>query len=145
MYHNQFNGQSLLLIDDDIIAYKILRQELADTGLDITHSISGFAGLLQLQQARCDLILMDLNMLLLDGYDTAAKIRAGEVPNCEGIPIVAYTSDTENLVRSRVYEVGMDDLIMKGCGKKQLIETISKYLQRGIKQLVASGEECNTR
>ena len=85
-----------------------------------------------LQQDRYDVILMDLQMPVMDGYEAATAIRAGEagVDNLN-IPIIAITADVTEGTEQRVKQIGMDAYLTKPVNQEQLYKIVMQ-LTKGV-------------
>ena len=74
-----------------------------------------------------DLVLMDLQMPVMDGYEATKVIRSGELGEIiENIPIIAVTSDAMQETKNRVMDLGMNDYMTKPINKAILMEKIEK-------------------
>ena len=138
----------ILLVDDDPINQLVALGLLRRRGWEATAAANGKEALEVLAQQRFDLILMDLQMPELDGFQTASIIRqneAGPRPEasarettsamretthiCGGhIPIIALTTASQPGVREKCLAAGMDDFLNKPVNPRELYGMIEKYL-----------------
>jgi signal transduction histidine kinase/CheY-like chemotaxis protein/ligand-binding sensor domain-containing protein len=123
-----FNEQRILLVEDNkvnkIIAYKFLESwnlkvEIAENGLIAVEKVT---------QQPFDLILMDLQMPEMDGYQAASAIRHLGVEALISIPIIALTAAPKAEVYENIFLSGMNDFISKPFNPIELHEKISKFL-----------------
>jgi CheY-like chemotaxis protein len=76
-----------------------------------------------------DLVLMDLHMPGMDGFEAARSIRASGLPKAAAIPIIAVTADTGGEIITKCMEAGMNDHIGKPVDLDELLKIISKHLK----------------
>jgi len=138
----------ILLVDDDPINQMVALGLLRRRGWEATAAANGKEALQVLAQQRFDLILMDLQMPELDGFQTASIIRQneagpateagaldtatamGESTHCpsEHIPIIALTTASQPGVREKCLAAGMDDFLNKPVNPRELYGMIEKYI-----------------
>ena len=136
----------ILLVDDDPINQMVALGLLRRRGWEATAAANGKEALQVLTQQRFDLILMDLQMPELDGFQTASIIRekeAGSPPaasarettlnmretsHSQHIPIIALTTASQPGVREKCLAAGMDDFLNKPVNPRELYGMIEKYL-----------------
>ena len=119
-----------ILIADDLESNQLLIMKiLADYGnyfLDIVSN--GDQVVERLHQNNYDLILMDLKMPKMDGYDTTRFIRQSEVEEIKNIPIIALTANVSPLEKEICLGIGMNDYISKPYDEKELIQKMDNLL-----------------
>lgn len=128
-------GKRILVVDDNAIQRKIALHILDQLGCRSDDAENGQLALEKLGQAQYDLIVMDLNMPVLDGYATAASIRAGVVPTQKNIPIVAYSTESVYMVQVKTRKVGMNDFISKSCSRLEFTEALAHTLERSAQAI----------
>ncbi len=99
----------ILLVDDNPMNLKIATKFLVKWKASVFPALNGQEALMEFSKRNYDLILMDLQMPILDGYSTAKKLRSMG----HNIPILALTADTTGDVKEKVLESGMNDMITK--------------------------------
>jgi CheY-like chemotaxis protein len=124
----------LLVAEDNAINAKVIESLLARLGLTITLVGNGQKAVDAICQnssgKKFDLILMDLHMPQLDGYDATLKIRAWELANAlPRSPIIALTADAFEEDRQRCLAVGMDDFLTKPIALGALKTALLQWLQ----------------
>jgi CheY-like chemotaxis protein len=77
-----------------------------------------------------DLILMDLQMPVMDGYKATSKIRNLENPRFKTIPIIALSATDRIEIEAQIRKAGMNDFLSKPFAPKQLKEILVRYLRR---------------
>ncbi len=119
-----------ILIADDLDSNQLLLMKiLADYGkyyVDIVGN--GDQVIERLHQNNYDLILMDLKMPKMDGYETTRFIRKSEVEEFKDIPIIALTANVSPLEKEVCLGIGMNDYIAKPFEEKELIRKLNKLL-----------------
>lgn len=121
----------ILVVDDDFINQRVMINLLKRKGWSSVVANSGKEGLAKLTGQRFDLILLDIQMPEMDGFQTAELIRKHEADTgtAERIPIVALTALRQAHTRERCLEVGMDDHLQKPVDTAQLYAVIQRILK----------------
>ena len=119
MYH-------ILIVDDDKLNLTVARNALSGS-YKVTAVTSGEQALKFLQNNFCDLILLDINMPEMDGFEVMAKIRENDM--LSDIPIIFLTADSDPQVESRCLQEGAMDFIMKPFVQNVMISRISHALE----------------
>ena len=104
---------SVLVVEDNPVNFLVVRRMLERSHCTVTHAPSGLEALLLLRRSTFDLVLMDCQMPGLDGFETTARIRAGDGILDPRVPIVALTADALEGARERCLGAGMDDYLTK--------------------------------
>ena len=97
----------LLLVEDHEELWDFLSRRLARRGFEVSLAHDGQAGVDKAREERPDLILMDMNLPVMDGWTAARTLRAD--PGTKGIPIIALTAHAMAGDRDRMIEAGCDD------------------------------------
>lgn len=130
-----FAGKRLLLVDDDAAQRVTTRHKLQALGAEIDQAADGQRALEALARQQYDLLLLDLNMPLLDGYAVARSVRQGELPLNRDVPIVAHTSEPAHVAAVKARSAGMDAFVGKPSTQAQLIQALHDALgARGAAQ-----------
>lgn len=124
-------GSHILVVEDDPINRMVLKMILAKwEGTKVSYANNGAEGLEILQEQRLDLILMDLQMPVMDGYEACIAIREGAAgKENKDIPIIAVTADVMESTKLRVKEIGMNDYLAKPVDKERLYLKITGLLE----------------
>ena len=120
------NRKKILITDDDPITRKLEEAILQDTGYDIRSVESGQATLDEVAANPPDLILLDLMMPKMDGFEVARRLKADPVTSA--IPIIMVTAIDDVGSRSRLAVVGVSDVITKPLDRWALLASIDKLL-----------------
>ena len=127
-------GKRVLVVDDDPTQRARVRRALSKVNAQMTEAENGQLALAIFREGAWpfDLILMDINMPVLDGYTTTEKIRAdNEHPNGAGVLIVGYTAEPGNVARVLARRAGMDDIIRKSSSMTELIGALQSLMENG--------------
>jgi CheY-like chemotaxis protein len=117
-----------LAVDDNPVGLLVLRHALEHRAVQVDTAADGYAALEAAGKRRYELILMDLQMPGMDGFETTAAIR--KLPGYATVPIIALTANFSDEIRRRCQEQGMQGFISKPVEPARLWETISRYLVR---------------
>ena len=131
MEKEKLAGKRILLAEDNDLNAEISIALLSEAGLIVDRAEDGVKCLEMLEQAPAhtyDLILMDIQMPTLDGYDTTEKIRKMTDPVKAHIPIIAMTANAFAEDREKALSVGMNDHVAKPIDMNKLLPTLEKYL-----------------
>lgn len=133
----QLNNVRLLLVEDNPSNRMVACSFLGKMGVHVTTAENGVAALRTVQTAEFDIVLMDLQMPQMDGYEATQAIRqlGGQY---ESLPIVALTADVVSDVKERVEQVGMNGYLSKPFNPNALYRTISQHLNLSYE--AASGD-----
>ena len=115
----------ILLIDDDPSLHRLLGQYLEDVGLTMLHAESGHAGLKLLFVHRPDLILLDVMMPRMDGWETCRRVR-----ELTDVPIIFLTAKVDEPDRLQGFRLGADDYVAKPFSFPELVARIQAVLYR---------------
>jgi len=124
-----FAGKRLLIVDDDAAQRMTTRHKLLPLGAQVDQAADGQRALEALGRQRYDLVLLDLNMPVLDGYALAERIRRGQVPGNRDVRIVAYTSEPAHLASVKTHKAGMDGFVSKPCAQLPLVQALHHALE----------------
>ena len=119
----------MLLAEDTLVNQKVATNLLQDHGHTVVVANNGEEALGALDAGTFDLVLMDVQMPVMDGFSATAAIREKEQATGHHIPIIAMTANAMKGDRERCLEVGMDDYIPKPIRAKQLYETVERIAQ----------------
>jgi len=104
----------VLIVEDNFVNQKVTQRHIEKMGHRADVAENGAQALDMLALQRYDVIFMDCQMPVLDGYEATRRIRAGRVPNLDPtIPIIALTAYANESVRQKCFSAGMDDFVAK--------------------------------
>jgi signal transduction histidine kinase/ActR/RegA family two-component response regulator len=126
-----FLSGRVLLVEDNELNAMLAARLLGNIGFEVIVAENGAIALAQLQRTEFDLVLMDCQMPIMDGYEATRRIRARESQaNLPAIPIIAVTANALTGDRAKCLEAGMSDYLTKTYTEAQLRETLSKWLRK---------------
>src|SRR6266568_5737496 len=124
-YENRMNAPRVLVVDDDDDIRGLVVELLQRAGLDVDQANDGRAGLRAFHQSPPDLVLLDVSMPGLDGWQTLERIR-----DLSDVPVMMVTARGEELKRVRGLKAGADDYVTKPFGRQELVARVEALLRR---------------
>ncbi len=116
----------ILLVEDNPVNQLVAKGMLSKLGCEVEVAINGAEGLSALERQPFDLVLMDCNMPVMDGYEASRRIReSGRWP---GLPIIALTANAMPEERERCKAAGMSDYLSKPFRREELIGLIDHWV-----------------
>jgi PAS domain S-box-containing protein len=119
------NGLFVLLAEDNEINQQVAEELLASVGVKVHIAPNGLLAVQAMSENKFDMVLMDCQMPVMDGFEATRSIRA--LPNVGPIPILAMTANAMAGDRDRCIEAGMNDHIPKPIDPDQLFQTMAKH------------------
>jgi CheY-like chemotaxis protein len=130
----------VLHIEDDPRNRLLVRKLLAAEGFEVVDAIDGLEGVRSALTARPDLVLVDLNIPGLDGYEVTLRLRSE--PSLSGVPIVAITAEGE---RDTSFAVGCDGFIQKPIDARSFASLVGQYLSGHREPYTSSADAMGER
>jgi DNA-binding response OmpR family regulator len=115
----------ILVIDDDDDIRGLVAELLQRAGLDVEQAPDGRAGLRAFHQTPADLVVLDVSMPELDGWQTLERIR-----DLSDVPVIMLTARGAELERVRGLQAGADDYMVKPFGRQELVARVQALLRR---------------
>jgi two-component system cell cycle response regulator DivK len=119
-------GKRILVVEDTEDNRRIIRDLLTNAGYDLLEAATGVEGVRMAKEHRPDLILMDIQLPELDGYQATRRIRAD--PACASIPIIAVTSYALSGDEAKTRAAGCDGYVAKPFSPRQLLAKVREFL-----------------
>ena len=121
-----FMGKKILIVDDDERNIYILNEALASRNANVISASNGVDAIRKVnEEDGIDLILMDIMMPIMDGYEAIAKLKAS---NYSKIPIIALTAKAMDADRKKCIEVGANDYISKPLNMEIFLKLVRAWL-----------------
>ncbi|MEO5334380.1 MAG: response regulator [Magnetococcus sp. YQC-5] len=127
MNHLNIKGAKILLVEDNEINQQVAKELLELAGITVTIVGNGLEAIRMTQTSAFDLVLMDLQMPEMDGFDATKKIR--HTYNVEQLPIIAMTANVMSDDIARCLAVGMNDHIGKPIDPQKLYVTLNLWIK----------------
>ena len=134
LFSNDFsclNNKRILVCEDNDINIIVLKKILSPYNIILDVAKNGEEGLCKFAESvdnKYDLILMDINMPLLDGYNATKLIRDSKLEGAESIPIIAMTANTSTEDINKCLECGMNSHLSKPLEPQKMFHTLRKYV-----------------
>ncbi len=122
-----FRGARLLVAEDNIINQKVISSLLKTSGVDVDMAEDGATAFEMAKSIEYDLILMDVNMPVMNGYEATERLKSS--PKTAFIPVVALSGNTMPDEIAEMKRCGMDDRLEKPIKVPELFTVFSKYLK----------------
>lgn len=119
-------SKAILVVEDQEENRYLLRRLLTRAGYDMIEAVSGEDGIASAEAHRPDLILMDIQLPGVDGYEATRRIKAN--PALQSIPIIAVTSYALSGDEAKALAAGCDAYVAKPFSPRELLTTIRGYL-----------------
>ncbi len=125
---NKIRGAKILLVEDNEINQQVAGELLESEGFQVHLADNGAVAYEKIRQEHYDLVLMDLQMPVLDGFSATGKIRAdSSIPG--ELPVIALTADAISGTRNKALAAGMNDYITKPINKAELFKILKKWIR----------------
>ncbi|KLU65944.1 signal transduction histidine-protein kinase BarA [Desulfosporosinus acididurans] len=131
-----FAAKKLLLTEDNQINLQMTQEILENLGFEVDTAQSGFDAVSLVARTRYDVILMDIRMPEMDGYETARRIL--ELKGIDAPPVIALSADAVEGVAERAKSAGMSGYLTKPLNPGKLIEELRNFLYQGSTESIES-------
>ena len=121
-----FHGQTVLLVDDNEDNRILVEHYLKDQHLNLVQAANGAEGLSRMEQDRPDVVLLDLHMPVMDGYEMLRRLQSME--GYKDIPVILFTADAMEDNMNRMKSYGPAGILTKPLTKKKLIAALLGHL-----------------
>jgi two-component system, cell cycle response regulator DivK len=119
-------SKRILVVEDTEDNRRILRDLLTRAGYELIEAVDGESGVAMATTHRPDLILMDIQLPVFDGYEATRRIRAN--PDTKSIPIIAVTSYALSGDESKVLAAGCDGYVAKPFSPRKILAMVQEFL-----------------
>ena len=121
-------GKRVLVVEDNRVNQVLIVRLLSNWGAEVMMAEHGGQAMIKIEECHFDLIIMDCQMPIMNGFEATEIIRQKESQGRLRTPIVAMTAAAMNADRERCLAVGMDDYISKPFKRSELARVIAKHL-----------------
>jgi two-component system, cell cycle response regulator DivK len=119
-------GGCILVVEDQMDNRQILRDLLGNAGYELLEAENGAEALTTVARQRPDLILMDIQLPVMDGYEATRRLKAD--PATKSIPIIVVTSYALSGDETKAREAGCDAYVTKPYSPRQLLGKVREFL-----------------
>jgi CheY-like chemotaxis protein len=127
---------NILIAEDNAINRELLRELLETRGHTVVEACNGEEALRVLEGSKPDILLLDLGMPVLDGYETVRKIR--ENPGLAALPVLAVTAYAMQGDKERILSSGFDGYLSKPITATLLFQELERLVLRTVKDTVSA-------
>ena len=118
--------QRILVVEDHEDNRRILRDLLTSSGYEMIEAVNGAEGLAMAKTHKPDLILMDISIPIIDGWEATQVLKHD--PETRQIPIIALTAHALASDREKAMEVGCDGYLAKPCEPRAVVAEVQRFL-----------------
>ncbi len=129
-HHQRLRGKRVLLVEDNLINQELALELLGGAQMQVTVAGDGRQALQLLDQRNFDVVLMDCQMPVMDGYEATRALRL--LPRFAELPIIAMTANAMVGDREKVLAAGMNDHISKPIDIAEMFATIARWVPAGL-------------
>ncbi len=122
----------ILLVEDNEFNRDMLQRRLTRSGMTVLLAVDGQQGVEVARSEAPDLVLMDMSLPRLDGWDATRLLKSD--PATQAIPVIALTAHAMSGDREKALAAGCDEFATKPVDLPSLLETIRKFLRSGVTQ-----------
>lgn len=123
--------KKILIVEDEFYLAETIKARLEYAGYEVATAENGAEGLKFLGQGKPDLILMDVMMPVMDGWEATRRIKAD--PKLKQIPVIFLTARAQHEDHIKAHEVGGDDYLSKPFEADELMAMIKKWIEKSSK------------
>ncbi|TQV73819.1 response regulator [Aliikangiella marina] len=124
-------SKRILVVEDDFANQRVASLFIAKLGFEADIAENGSVAVEKASESQYDLILMDCQMPIMDGFEACRQIRAENGPN-QNIPIVALTANVIAGIDEECQEAGMNDVLNKPVQLDNMQAMLEKWLNRPV-------------
>ncbi len=122
----RFDGVNVLLVEDNLFNQQVATEVLTGLGMEIEIADNGMEAIHKITGNHYDLVLMDVQMPVMDGYEATRQLR--KIPQYSALPVVAMTAHAMQGAKEECLAAGMNDYVSKPIDVEQLVEVVSRYI-----------------
>ncbi|MGE5202545.1 MAG: response regulator [Acidobacteriota bacterium] len=119
-------SKRILVVEDTEDNRQIIRDLLTSAGFEMIEAVTGEEGVAMAAQHKPDLILMDIQLPVIDGYEATRRIKA--IPELKAIPVIAVTSYALAGDEQKTRDAGCDGYVAKPFSPRQLLAKVREFL-----------------
>jgi two-component system, OmpR family, alkaline phosphatase synthesis response regulator PhoP len=124
-------GEKILIVDDELHIVELLKYNLETNGYKVVYALNGKEGIALAIEKKPDLILLDVMLPEMDGFDVCKEVKKNK--SIEKVPIIMLTAKSEEFDKILGLELGADDYITKPFSLRELMARVRAVLRRNIR------------
>lgn len=132
-----FEKATILVVEDIALNRQLIREYLQFTNIDILEAENGQQALILAEEHRPELVLMDLKMPVMNGYEATKRLKENHV--LQKIPVIALTASVMNNDKTKMIGAGFDGFLMKPVQISELFTELAFHLKHINKEIPATG------
>lgn len=113
--------KKILVTDDSSTTRSFIRKVLEEAGFQVTEASNGVESLLKINREQPDLLMLDLLMPEMDGFEVLEKLKIAQIK----IPIIVVTADIQDQVKEECFSLGATDFLNKPVSSESILKSIS--------------------
>jgi adenylate cyclase len=117
--------RTILLVDDEPDFVEMIRMRLEANNYKVTTATNGEEGLARVKESTPDLVLLDVMMPRMDGFEFLRRMRAD--PKARQVPVVMLTAKGESKSIFKAQDLGITDYLIKPCESQELLDIVARY------------------
>lgn len=121
---------TVLYIEDNVDNLQLVERALKARGYEVVKALTGLEGIEVAEKSKPDLILLDINLPDIDGYEVARRLRGSSIPRMLNIPIIAVTANALKGDAEKALEAGCDFYMSKPINVRELWMRVETYLPK---------------
>lgn len=126
----KFQGKSLLLVEDSVVNLRMTKEILSGLGFCVSAANSGNIAIEMARKKLYDLVLLDIRMPVMDGYDTAEHLQ--KMPGYKKVPLIALSADVLGNVKEKIMQAGMFGYLEKPLQMEKLQNMLRQCLHVSV-------------
>lgn len=123
--------KKILIVEDEFYLAETIKARLEYQGYEVLYAENGAEALKLLASTPVDLVLMDVMMPVMDGWEATRRIKAD--PKLKALPVIFLTARAQHEDHIKAHEVGGDDYLSKPFESEELLDIIKKWIEKTSK------------
>lgn len=123
--------KTVLYIEDNVYNMKVTKRFIEHLGYKFVWSMSGLQGIEYANRHTPNLILLDITLPDLDGFEVAFRLRSSSTPALQSVPIIALTGRNSNYDMLKAMDAGFDEYMVKPINFRALMARVEEILGEG--------------
>lgn len=121
--------KKVLIVEDNVDNREVIRTVLTHHGYEVIEAVDGVEGIDKAGQEKPDIILMDLSLPKMDGWEATRRLKADD--ELKNIPVIAITAHAMSGDEEKALKQGCNGYLAKPCTPKSVIDIVKKFIKAG--------------